>query len=125
MLVKINRGPNFGQEVHVPVSQETNLAILLGDIVPVEQEQPKKPAPDVPTFYVGRHKINDKVMLFFRQGINEEMWYDGPAEYAHRGFGKRTVPPALINEYKLALEQESKANAIRIMATMGDRSGRM
>jgi hypothetical protein len=99
------------------------LPFCWGDIVPIEQEQQKRPAPDSPHFYVGKNKLSDKVQLMFQQGA-EEMWYDGPAEHAHRAFGKRQVPQAVIDQYKLALEQESKANKTRMMATMGDGSGR-
>jgi hypothetical protein len=32
MLCRICRGPRYGEQVHLPKSQETNLAIMLGDI---------------------------------------------------------------------------------------------
>lgn len=36
MLYRILRGPNFGQTKHLPQSQEISLAVLLGDLEPVE-----------------------------------------------------------------------------------------
>jgi len=106
-----------GHEFH---QVDTKIAQLLLELLPAAVErinsQPQcvtaPPASDGPRFYVGKHKINDKVMLFFRQG-SEEQWYDGPADFAHHAFGKRQVPVAVIDEYRLALKQEIEANRAR------------
>ena len=38
MLCKLNRGPRFGETYQFPRTQETNALILLGDLIPVEDE---------------------------------------------------------------------------------------
>jgi hypothetical protein len=49
MLCRINRGPRFGETVHLPKSQEVQLATLLGDIEVVSDDdnlaQPKPQHP--------------------------------------------------------------------------------
>lgn len=101
---------------------DSQIAALLVNALPTVFERvhdkPKTPPPvsQEARFYVGKNFRTDKVQLMFQQGA-EEQWYDGPAEHAHRAFGKRQVPPAVIEEYKLALAQEEKNNAARHKAT--------
>lgn len=110
MLVRINRGPNFGQEVHMPVSQELNLAILLGDVEVVEQKPaasapPAASNPHAPCFFIGKGLQSGKIQLRMNIGA-EEHFYTGPVEHAATAFGGglRTPPADVIAKYEAALK---------------------
>jgi hypothetical protein len=98
---------------------DSQIAALLMAAFPASFERvngkPKLPAPvsQAARFYVGKNLLTEKVQLMFQQGSVEE-WYDGPAEHAHRAFGKRQVPADVIAQYAAALEQEKKDNSKRL-----------
>jgi hypothetical protein len=112
MLVRINRGPNFGQEVHLPVSQETNLAILLGDIEVVDrsERQPAAPAVDPATvnFGVRKNLYNDRPELVMTQGSLVETFQEHPdlldKGYAFGGKARRVPSAETIAKYRAAYE---------------------
>lgn len=75
MLVRILRGPRFGQEVHLPKSQETQLAILLGDVEmcdspadPVEQARRNPLPPSEGWSIVKTGLLNDVLAIRYDNG---------------------------------------------------------
>ncbi len=97
------------------------LAAILLEMFPAAVERiTQNPAPPAPVsavarFYVGKNHRSDKVALCFENG-NEQQWFEGPAEHAHRAFGKRQVPADVIAQYADALKQEEKNNLARHLA---------
>lgn len=81
MLCKINRGPHFGETRHFPQSQEVNALILLGDLLPVEDEalmrannaMPQYPPRGWKIMTQGAETGHPKVVLAFDDGLGCRM----------------------------------------------------
>lgn len=119
MLVKINRGPRFGEEIHLPISQETNLAILLGDVVPIdrsEQQPAAPPTPQTPTFVarIGPRSGKPEIVCFF--GSSEEYFTGSPdhVEGAFGGRARRTPPPEVVEQYRAVIEKQNAHSRDRL-----------
>lgn len=111
----VQRGPNFGRRVHLPQSQEVNLAVLLGDLQPVSEAST---APKIPQarFAVGEHF--GRPVIIFKCG-QETSFFDGPVESAAFGFGPhRRVPDEVVALYKTAKETPHPS----VVATDGERN---
>jgi len=143
MLVKINRGPNFGQEIHLPTSQETNLAILLGDIVPVVQTDDGTPLhpnlraqathataqpnaepdntvfTDELRFAVRKNPLSDKIQVYMTKGSFSETYFghpDGLAAYSFGGKNNWHCPEEIVAQYKARFDAAALAETRRMAA---------
>lgn len=107
---RLNRGPRFGEIIHLPQSQEVNLAALLGDITVVaEEEQANRPAVDPmqPRWGVSVNRSGD---YFIQLAIgNHVQHFDGYPEDAPTCFQRKdwrgnitghATPQAIVDEYK-------------------------
>jgi hypothetical protein len=119
MLVKINRGPRFGEEVHLPISQETNLAILLGDVVPIdrsEQQPAAPPAPLVPTYVarIGPRSGKPEIVCFY--GSSEEYFTGSPdqTEGIFGGRARRSPTPEVVEQYRAVIAKQKAHSADRL-----------
>jgi hypothetical protein len=148
VLVKINRGPNFGQELHLPTSQETNLAILLGDIVPVVQAEDGTPLhpnlraqaqaataqaiaepgqvvfSDELRFVVRKNPLSDKWQVYMTKGSFSETFFGNPDQLANYNFGGKNgyrCPVEIVEQYRKAFNAAAASDNARLMAREGSR----
>ena len=83
---KINRGPRYGEIVHLPQSQEINLALILGDI----EALPDEAAPPArPIFGIAPTSNGADVCILLTLPSGEKVRYAGPAKGAKDGFKRR------------------------------------
>ncbi len=81
MLCKILRGEKYGQQIHLPKSQEVQLAVLLGDIEVIDDDNP---APPPQTHQPKGWRIetsglaNDKFVIAYHDGSGGVMKYERP-----------------------------------------------
>jgi len=113
-LYRINRGPRFGERVHLPASQEVALAVMLGDIEPVAEVQPTTPAEPKQKFTVGyresysprrqgdRVPLDKLLVLQIDMGHGGRMWFDGPPDQAKAHFEAmgHPCPEELLQQYR-------------------------
>jgi hypothetical protein len=107
---KLNRGPRFGEVVHMPQSQEVHLATLLGDITPAEDTTPQ---PKAPEWGINKGAYG-YMQITHRKPSGEVCIFDGHPDDAANGFKLRVwsgekqahildgpEPPAeIIKQYK-------------------------
>jgi hypothetical protein len=99
---------------------DSQIAALLVSALPtvferVNHKPAAPPVSDEPRWFVGKNAFSDKIQIMFQQGAVEE-WYNGPAEHAHRAFGKRQVPADVIQQYAAALDKQNKSDNARMDA---------
>jgi hypothetical protein len=148
---KLNRGPRYGETIHLPNTQEVALALALGDIELVTDPQqvaadnnfgppPAKPITE-PHWSTGKTQYGDWCITV-RMPSGEVSSYGGPVEKARDGFKRRIwsgaaqdyvldgpEPPAeIIAEYKAlkaaysaARAREAAENDAAVRAQAGDR----
>lgn len=81
MLCKILRGEKYGQQIHLPKSQEVQLAVLLGDIEVIDDDNA---APPLQTHQPKGWRIetsglaNDKFIIAYHDGSGGIMRYEQP-----------------------------------------------
>lgn len=123
---KINRGPRYGEIVHLPQSQEINLALILGDI----EALPDEAAPPArPIFGIAPTSNGADVCILLTLPSGEKVRYAGPAKGAKDGFKRRVwsgekqdyvfdgpEPPADILAQYTALKGQHERDAAASMA---------
>jgi|SRR5579884_807432 len=82
MLCRLLRGQKYGQQIHLPKSQETNLLILLGDIEVIDDDNPAPP-PETQHLSKGWRietsgLANDKYVIAYHDGSGGVMKYERP-----------------------------------------------
>jgi hypothetical protein len=131
---KLNRGPRFGETIHLPNTQEVALALALGDIELVTDPQQvaadnnfqPSPAklPVAPQWSIDITQYGDRCIAV-RLPSGEVSRYSGPVEKAKDGFKRRLwsgaaqdyvldgpEPPAeIIADYKALKGAQSAARA--------------
>lgn len=135
---KLNRGPRFGETIHLPNTQEVALALALGDIELVTDPQqvaadnnfgppPAKPITEA-QWSTGKTQYGEWCITV-RLPSGEVASYGGPADKAKDGFKRRVwsgaaqahtldgpEPPAeIIEEYKI-LKAGAAAREARLEA---------
>lgn len=108
----INRGPRYGERIHLPASQEVHLAELLGDIVPAPLQQPATD-PLKPIWGIHWNAARQPSIAYSVAG--QTHFYSGPAKDAANGFKRKAwdgkvsdytmqgpdVPQHIVDEYAL------------------------
>jgi hypothetical protein len=131
---KINRGPRYGETIHLPNTPEVNLALALGDLELVTDPQQVAadnnylPAPAAPItepqWSVDKSSMGDWCITV-RTPSGEVISYSGPSEKAKDGFKRRVwsgatqayvfngpEPPAqILSDYTALKAAQSAARA--------------
>jgi hypothetical protein len=95
----IQRGPRFGERVHLPQSQEVHLAVMLGDIVPVADAPAAAPAE--PRWDIARTTNGADFEILLTLPSGEKHRYSGPTKHAKDAFKAKRWDGAA-QEYALA-----------------------